>query len=677
MICLVTLLYSVSPSVYVVFSSLRAADNCGGLGSLQPNFTTSFAQDELSTSVGNWMSLTSFIRPYNYADLNDCFTSFVTVTRSLDFTTEMYTTVMPDWQTGLVYLSWQSRYDRCNPRIAAGTWMTKLDAAWASCSVATEVSGGPVVWDPPLALERVSSLLDPIITTLSSMTITPAAPSAAPPSMAAITSTAEASGAPTSSQARANPPPAASSESLSAPLLAPLRRPSTVDDGISNLAKSAENTDAPPSGLFSSRPPALDPGKSLKNADSTDLSPVTAFLVADETMTPMADSPGIFIMKGMTLTQGAAPGVIGSLQVSWAPGSILINGEGASLPAALPAQSPQTAASSASIFVATAVPGSGIVVSGSTIVPGAAAVTIDNAPYSMDPAASYIVIGGQTQRLSAISPRPTSQPTNIVIAGQTLYPAAPGASIVTIGDKTLSINGPAATIANTPVTLAPGGNIIIGTSTLTAQTKPTDPPTPGGSYFVIGSETFTVNPGNVVAAGKTLTAGGQGAAISGKPVSLGLSALIFSTETEKITVPPAATKADEKPGTTTATTSGMGASLSYITVGGETFAVGASDVVVDGKTLTPGSPEITVSGVRVSVGTSAFIVGTKTEVLTAATTGATAGIGGLIMSGLGGIGGGAVATSTGDPPAAFVGAAVKRHTASGLWLLCVIVFIAF
>lgn len=129
---------------------------------------------------------------------------------------------------------------------------------------------------------------------------------------------------------------------------------------------------------------------------------------------------------------------------------------------------------------------------------------IDSVPYSIDPAASNIVIGGQTQRLSAISPQPTSQPLNIVIAGQTLSSAAPGASIVIIDDKTVSINDPAATIANTLVTIAPGGNIIIGTSTLTPQIVPTEPPLPTGSDFTIGSETFTINPGNVVAAGETL-----------------------------------------------------------------------------------------------------------------------------------------------------------------------------
>ena len=756
---------SISPSVYVVFSQLTATNACGAIGSSYQQLTATFAQNELSTiTYANTACLTL---PFNFTDLNGCSTSLVTsttysqeevfipgVTSTTYGQDEVFVPGISNTTT-LDFSIYTGAGSKCSPSIALGAWVTMLDPAWASCTstanwnpaIGLSPSGlpiayGPFVWDPPHALVSVNSLLDPTTTALSSITVTPAAPSAAPQSVVAITSTAGAPLAPISTQAGANPPVASGPESQLSHT--PLGLPPHLDGGTSNLAQSAETTGPPPSGSSSMDPPASDAGYSSYHAESNNLLSVTAFSVAGDAITPVAGSPGIFVMSGVSLTQGAAQSVNGDLQVSWAPGSIFINGKGASIPATQSAQPPQPAASLAGVFAATAVEGQplggAIVVSGSTIIPGAAAVAIDNVPYSMDLAASHIVIGGQTKRLSAISPQPTSQPTNIVIAGQTVSPAAPGASIFIIGDKTLSLNGPAATISNTLVSLAPGGNIIIGSSTLTPQSNPKGPTISAVSYFTIGSETFIVNPGKIVAAGTTLTPGGPGITVSGTPVSLapggniiigtstltpqseptdptisyftvgsetfavksdnivaagmtltpggpgitvsdtpvslGLSALIIGTETEKVTVPSAGAKKYDKSGVVTATTSGIGATVSYFTVGSETFAVGASDVVMDGKTLTPGSPEITVSGIRVSLGTSALIVGTRTEVFSAATPGATDGIGGLIISGLGAIGGGAVATGAGDPPA-FVGAAVKRVTTSGLWLFCVIIFIVF
>ncbi|SLM37969.1 hypothetical protein LPUS_07982 [Lasallia pustulata] len=160
-------------------------------------------------------------------------------------------------------------------------------------------------------------------------------------------------------------------------------------------------------------------------------------------------------------------------------------------------------------------------------------------------------------------------------------------------------------------------SLIIGTETekitLSTATKTDDKPAAtipiisgmgaSLSYFTVGSETFAVGASGVIVDGKTLTPGSPAVTVSGLHVSLATSAFVVGTRTEVFTA--AATGA----------TSGLGATLSYVTVSGETFTLNASDVFVDGKTLTPGSPGITISGVRVSLGTSAFIVGTKTEIL--------------------------------------------------------------
>lgn len=185
-----------SPSVYVVFSSLAANDNCGVVGSLQPNFTTSFAPDELSTFVGGIQATTEYVLQFNYADLSDCFTSFVTSTYSKAFdTTEVFTTVIPDWETPAVYDLWASKSSRCYPLVVVEPFITDLDPAWSSCTAGTNYVGAsvPIIHATPRPLVGVDGLFESITTVSSSMTMTPASPSAAPESIVTSTTTAEAS----------------------------------------------------------------------------------------------------------------------------------------------------------------------------------------------------------------------------------------------------------------------------------------------------------------------------------------------------------------------------------------------------------------------------------------------------------------------------------------------------
>lgn len=54
----------------------------------------------------------------------------------------------------------------------------------------------------------------------------------------------------------------------------------------------------------------------------------------------------------------------------------------------------------------------------------------------------------------------------------------------------------------------------------------------------------------------------------------------------------------------------------YITVAGQTIAVDANAISVAGTTLKPGDPGVTVDGTPISLGSSVFVVGTRTETLT-------------------------------------------------------------
>ena len=53
----------------------------------------------------------------------------------------------------------------------------------------------------------------------------------------------------------------------------------------------------------------------------------------------------------------------------------------------------------------------------------------------------------------------------------------------------------------------------------------------------------------------------------------------------------------------------------YINVGGQTIAVDADGINVAGTTLKPGDPGITIDGTPISLGSSIFVVGTRTETL--------------------------------------------------------------
>ena len=106
-------------------------------------------------------------------------------------------------------------------------------------------------------------------------------------------------------------------------------------------------------------------------------------------------------------------------------------------------------------------------------------------------------------------------------------------------------------------------------------------------------------------------------------------------------------------------------------VGGETFAVDPTNIVVDGNTLTPGGAEVTVSGGVVSLGATALMVGSKTEVFSPSETSASGGLGALILSGLGQIGGASVTSNPTVAPIGvtpFLGAARKGLSTGSAWV---------
>ena len=109
---------------------------------------------------------------------------------------------------------------------------------------------------------------------------------------------------------------------------------------------------------------------------------------------------------------------------------------------------------------------SGIVIGGSTLMPGGSGITISNTPISLLSSSGVLVIGSSTIFLpiqSAPQPDPPAM-TKAFTAGGQDFTANPSAFLIA-GSIIVSAGGPAVTISGTAVSLNPLGVLAIGSST--------------------------------------------------------------------------------------------------------------------------------------------------------------------------------------------------------------------
>ena len=416
-------------------------------------------------------------------------------------------------------------------------------------------------------------------------------------------------------------------------------------------------------------------------------------LMGGEDITPVAGSSGAIIYQGQTVTQGAAPTIIGTVPISFASGSVFVNGKGAPIPtvAAIQASAPVDPPVRSFVVTAQNQAFSGVVesnrvqVSGSTITPGASGVSINGVQVSVDPEASYIVAGGQTQALPAAASPFLSPFSAVLVAGHSITVPVSGASSLIIGTQTISAKGPAVKISGTPVSLGTGV-LIVGTSTMTLANSPSRSnseaatlnvggqdiivPTSGAIDIVIGSQTLSVN-------GPTVTISGTPVALKAGSLVVGTSYVALAAQSEPSTIGvgglniaiPFSGASDLVIGSQTVYANGATAIVSgtpialkpgflivgtstialapqqtaaYFTFGGQTFVAeitaGAIDYILGGQTLTPNGAAITVDGTIVSLGSSKVVVGSMTEQIPTLTTTTEVMFGAVIMSGFGPIG---------------------------------------
>ncbi|KAL9091298.1 MAG: hypothetical protein Q9165_004932 [Trypethelium subeluteriae] len=201
------------------------------------------------------------------------------------------------------------------------------------------------------------------------------------------------------------------------------------------------------------------------------------------------------------------------------------------------------------VVTASAFNGPGVVAIGSqTLTQGSAAATVAGQIVSLGQ--NGLVVGGtQTAPISALEsgtalPSASSEAVfNIGAQAVTAVNPAGSSGIVVVGSQTLTLGGADTTISGQEVSLASGGLVLGGSSTVPLSTIPTIPTNAVASVIFTGADgavqtAFSLpgSDGIAVIGGATLSAGGSAATIDGQAVSdangglvVGGSTIPFST----------------------------------------------------------------------------------------------------------------------------------------------------
>ncbi|MCJ1284959.1 hypothetical protein MMC26_004296 [Xylographa opegraphella] len=370
-----------SPSAYIVFPTISAADECGLVGSIHTDVTFPVADGQLSTVIASQNFYSTF--PFDFADAL-CPPASVADDFHVSFIGQGY-----------------------RPIIAPPPGLTSIDPAWVSfCGVGDPFQGN----DPPYALTPAANL-SPSTTLPSALPDeTAASPSSAIPSMPVQTSSsAMFVPQPVSS------PAAPSSSSLPTPSLP--QSPSAVSSSSILSLRTSYSAVATPIG------PIYTPSNSLSSQPSSSLqaSPTTTspavISIAGQSFT--ANSASVWVAGTATLTAGGAAITISNTMVSLAPSAsfAVVGSSTQNLPQALSTPTPYVltlpgmtltvvptaVAVSEKLFTFnsstyTADSASDFVIGSQTLVPGAV-VTVSGTPISLGPGATDVVVGTSTEAL--------------------------------------------------------------------------------------------------------------------------------------------------------------------------------------------------------------------------------------------------------------------------------------
>ncbi|KAK3072022.1 hypothetical protein LTR53_007569 [Teratosphaeriaceae sp. CCFEE 6253] len=252
---------------------------------------------------------------------------------------------------------------------------------------------------------------------------------------------------------------------------------------------------------------------------------------------------------------------------------------------------------------------SDLVVDGTTLHPGGAAITVDGTVLSVNTAG--LVIGGtQTVPSAAFRTPGTAGEAVVTLGGSVLTAIENSAGYAVLDGTTLNPGGPAATINGVVVGDAAGGLVVGAWQTVAFSTAVATAVGALGNDAELTLYGHTVTavepPGQsyAIVDGTIISPGGPAVTIDGVLVSDGLDGLVIGgTSTVSWTPVPTAS-----------------ASEAVVTIGGHIYTAvqpaGASFVIIDGTTLSPGGAGMTIDGIVVSDGAGSVVVGgTRTVAL--------------------------------------------------------------
>lgn len=557
--------FSTSPSVYLeIVGTAAVADSCAPLGAVLTNPIVAVPPGELMTYspqfpftvgqkyfdpngvLGN--QFLGFKKPLNIAEL-ECPTFGVGPATSAD---------------GRVYQTYGPPY---LPIIIPPRQILTLDPAWEKyCIDYVSYSPGLVsfaIFDPPRILTPVAALLPPSTsvpaTVLASRTPDPVLTRESQTQPARTTSPRIPKA--TDIPVAPDPSPQKSKPSLSAIA----GKPPPID--IENPGSKAPQLPAPLA------PALVDP--------ETSSSPEPALSPASLGLDQIADPK-------------KEPQNLGAIIYSAFNGGDSLIGKGADEAITLQVPRPDAHEFTADGQKVTIVDPSEFAVGGNTYSAGGAAATLSNGVLSIIPPAAEA--GNGDARIDGIhSIAKPSTPHVLTIAGQ---PFTANPSEIVIAGTTLLPDGPGITVSGTPISLAPSGTLFLDGSPVPLANELSPLP----SFVVtIGGQTVTTNPTGFSLAGSRVLPGGAQIMISGTPVSLSPSGLLFIGGSSINLVGPTPTP-------------------DVLTIGGQTVTANPAGFMLAGSKLIPGGTPITLSGTAVSLNPSGvlFIGSSSINLLAAA-----------------------------------------------------------
>lgn len=594
----------VSPTVYVVISTISARNKCGTVGDVYTSLTLSYAKDQLST-VDAFGVTSSF----NFADL-PCPPSSWAFPNPLQANTAALQDLANSYRPEI---------------LVPHTALQGLDPKWQSCNM-MDVGQG---YDPPRPLSPQTVMVNdpaphpqgnfaakfPVFKTPAAV-LTAGGADSLPASpimsqeggpafkkpnnnLAQVTPTTVAALPPSNSAnvvSMAAPP---NSDTTPAPFTVPSQPTPVPDVPTQQSALAQQDSQAQPN---SPAQPSLPAKAANEPVQQQPAIPTPSAVVVDSSGLPV------------TLFQGGPAVKIGEHSVGLVGANIVAGSQTAPAPVQQPAPTDSNAPIVAGGITLT--PAS----TNPPAVPAPLPVQVAGLTFSAPQAKAPALPNPQAPPDPQPAPSPNAPP--IVAGGITYQPVAQGPSQtpVTVDGLTFNpvpsagTNGPPA-----PAIGAPGqtgaSNIVVGGQTYVAgvtaapanapivQNGITVNPVPAGApastpLGVVGGQVISGSSSQAVVAGQTISAGGPPVTIQGTPVSLGASNIVIGSSTAAL---PASMPTD--------------APAPLGVVGGQVINGNSQSAIVAGQTVSAGGPPVVIQGTPVSLGASNIVIGTNTAAL--------------------------------------------------------------